>query len=129
MFFVLWISEISPPLFITARNIWWYNVTSSSQHLITGTCVALGQVWQYWYNNICELKGFLYSLASEEEDFVVTLVQYISLDMYIKFHNNLLNNIYPLYQLINYEILSYIEHNKHYNSNNCTIEKTFKIID
>lgn len=68
MFFVLWISEISPPLFITARNIWWYNVTSSSQHLITGTCVALGQVWRYWYNNICELKGFLYSLASEEED-------------------------------------------------------------
>lgn len=88
-------------------------------------CVALGQVWRYWYNNICELKGFLYSLASEEEDLSPWFNTYMY--RYIKFHNNLLNNIYPLYQLINYEILSYIEHNKHYNSNNCTIEKTFKI--
>lgn len=54
----------------------------------------------------------------------------LQIDMYIKINNNLLNNIhvYPLYQLMNYEILLYIhvEHNKHYNCNNCTIEKTFK---
>lgn len=67
MFFVLWISEISPPrsFYHSKKHL---VVTSSSQHLITGTCVALGQVWRYWYNNICELKGFLYSFASEEED-------------------------------------------------------------
>lgn len=57
--------DFSPSFYHSKKHL---VVTSSSQHLITGTCVALGQVWRYWYNNICELKGFLYSLASEEED-------------------------------------------------------------
>lgn len=84
MFFVQWISEISLHDLV---------VTSSSQHLIT--CVSLGQesrfVETYWYNNICKINGFLDS--SKGEDLIVTLVQYISLDLYIKTHNNLLNNI------------------------------------
>lgn len=44
MYFVLWISEIYLPLFITTSKHDLV-VTSSSQHLIT--CVSLGQLSQF----------------------------------------------------------------------------------
>lgn len=138
MFFVLWISEISLPLFITTskhdlvvtfhHNIWLPVFRHKS--IIRASITICRDI--SWYNNICKINGFLHSSKGEDLlPWFSTIPVSLQIDMYIKINNNLLNNIhvYPLYQLMNYEILLYIhvEHNKHYNCNNCTIEKTFKI--